>query len=76
MKDEQVKEIAEAIRVIAHGGLSGPTGLEALAMSLAGEGPYSFKNVAAALGHIATAIDDLTDAYRERTHVLQKANKE
>lgn len=75
MKDDQAKEVADAIRAIAHGGLSGPGGLEALAMSLAGSGQFEFSNVASSLGHIAMAIDEFTEAYRERTEVLRKASK-
>jgi hypothetical protein len=39
-EQEQMDDLIDAIRRIAHGGVSGPTGLEALTMALCGSGLF------------------------------------
>lgn len=65
--------LVSAVRAIAHGGVSGPTGLEMLAMAIAGVGlhePLSASiegaglAVAEALQSVATSIDNLAIAVR------------
>jgi len=81
MDDETINELVEigkgiigAIKEIAHGDVSGPAGLEALAMAVAGE---SFKfplstaiseagiEIRGGLSEIAKSINNLADAIRE-----------
>lgn len=50
--------IADAIRTIASGGLGGPNGLEAVTMSLGGEGPPGENSVYSGLIDIANAIEE------------------
>lgn len=69
MDEQQLAELTHAIGSIAHGDTSGPTGLEALGMALAGEGEpgrvslagvstSSADTIAAALLEVAVAIRD------------------
>jgi len=67
MNKEQLEQLITAITRIAYGSVSGPTGLEALSMSIAGEGlskPLSdaVYEVAEGLNNIADAIDRLAAA--------------
>ena len=71
-------ELISAISSISHGGTSGPTGLEGLAMSIAGKGleknlGNSIEILADAiyngLGEIASSIDRLADT-------IDSSNKE
>jgi len=69
---EQIAEIiAGAIRSVSHGGVSGPEGLEMVAMALSGEGPRqplgtALADVAHGLCAIADSIDRLTEAIIEK----------
>ena len=56
--------IAEALRGISHGGLSGPTGLEGVAMALM-NGIGGQNGVGDALVMIAESLRDIADAIRE-----------
>jgi hypothetical protein len=68
--------LVAAIRSIAHGGISGPEGLEALAVALAGNNlkypvgtqimqtASALSDAAIALGEVASAIDNVADAIR------------
>lgn len=61
-QEEDLPALASAVRAIAHGPTSGPTGLELVSMSLATLGEPT---VSAGLHAIAGAIADLADAVRE-----------
>ena len=66
MTDEQIESIITALTKIAHGGTAGPTGFEALAMAIAGDGlnkPLSagMTDIADSLQSIADNIDRLID---------------
>lgn len=57
--DDQAGDVlAAAVRSIAYGTVSGPTGLEALAMALTGEGPFSDNNLSQAIASAGEAIGD------------------
>jgi len=67
LNQDQINDMLVEIRNISHGGLSGPLGLEAVAMALAGEGnpgEYSvsrgLSDVAAAIGRLAEAVETAT----------------
>lgn len=55
MNEEQFDALIDAVRAIAHGSVSGPTGLELVAMALAPKRD----SVATNLGYIADSIRDL-----------------
>ena len=65
MTEEQINNLLYGIRDISHGGLSGPKGLEAVAMAIGGCGDPGSNNVASALNDIALSIRDLADAIRD-----------
>jgi hypothetical protein len=50
-------ELVSAVRAIAHGPVSGPTGLEAVCMALAGEGPIGHNSLAAAIREAGEAVE-------------------
>lgn len=62
--------LASAVRAIAHGPASGPGGLEALAMSIAGAGDFDSNNLATAVrdgsDSIASALRAIADAIEAR----------
>jgi hypothetical protein len=58
MSDEQIEALINVLRYISHGDRTGPTGFEALAMSLAGEGFPGESSVLSGLDSIANAIRD------------------
>ena len=63
---EAIDGLSEAVRAVAHGGTDQPTGLEALAMAIAGEGrrtPIS-EAVTNAGDEIASAVRELAEAVR------------
>ena len=72
LDDDQVNAIATAIRRIAHGD-STPTGLEALGMSIEGEGSPGHNPLSDAIrdGHVA-----VTDAIREGLADIAEAIRE
>ena len=49
-------ELTTAVRAIAHGSISGPTGLEAVTMAIAGEGHPGHDNLAQAVRDAGDAI--------------------
>lgn len=55
MKPDEFERLSTAIRSISHGGVEGPTGLEALAMSIGGEGPYK-SGLAGEIAALGTAV--------------------
>jgi len=63
MDNEQVDQLAAAITKIAHGPISGPTGLEAVAMALSTAPSGNGGNtVSDALMEVAAAVDRLAEA--------------
>lgn len=68
------KVIARALRSITEGDVDGPGGIESLVMALSGDqvsGRASLaKQTYDGLYAVACAIDNLADAYRERTRRL------
>lgn len=62
LSQEQMEDLTTAITRIAHGDVSGPAGLEGVAMALAGEGKFELRNVSDGLYLIASAIRDLAEA--------------
>lgn len=59
-----IEELGRAVRSIAHGGISGPEGLEMLAMAVAGEAPFRDNSLASAVRmidttEIAEALDNV-----------------
>lgn len=65
MNDEQAQHIASALRDISYGGTSGPTGLEAVTMALAGPGVSGHDSVASAIRDVADALREVAEAIRE-----------
>jgi hypothetical protein len=63
MTDEQVEYIANALKSISHGSVHGPTGLEGVAMALAGDGLSS--PIGEGLAQIADAINNLANEISE-----------
>lgn len=66
--------LAKAIEALVQGDVHGPGGIESIVMALTGRDisdreslPYQ---ISTALGGVASAIDNLADAYRERTRRL------
>jgi len=59
MTHEQIEKLIEALTRIAHGGTSGPTGLEALAMAIAGERLH--KPLSEAMTDIADSLQGISD---------------
>ena len=59
MNPEQYDALISAVRAIAHGPASGPTGLELVSMALAKGGEPS---VSASISQLAAAVDRLADA--------------
>lgn len=59
MTKEQVDELICAVRRIAYGDQHDPTGLEALAMSLSGDGTPGLND------SVAKGLHDIADAIRE-----------
>ena len=64
MTDEQVREIAAAIRNIAHGGIAGPEGIEGLTMVIGGD-PKNGTTLAGAIYAVAEAIGRIADIMEE-----------
>ena len=62
MTDDPLTDLIAAVRAIAHGPTSGPTGLELVAMALAGRGG----SVAESLDRIANAIERLAEVIDDR----------
>jgi hypothetical protein len=63
MSDEEFRaQLISAINYMTGGQLSGPSGLELLAMALSGRDG----NVASSIDRVAEAIDGLSEAVRER----------
>lgn len=58
MSDEQIESLVNVLRYISHGDRTGPTGFEALAMSLAGQGTPGESCVLSGLDAIANSIRD------------------
>lgn len=62
---QTLRVIADALARMVHGPTAGPgsapMGLEAVAMALAGEGPFGKNSVAHALHSVSGAIEQLTD---------------
>jgi hypothetical protein len=69
MNDDQFAALISAIRAIAHGPTTGATGLELVAIALAGKGDGS---VSASLDAIAGAIEDLSHAVGQLAAVLDE----
>jgi hypothetical protein len=67
MTDDQFAALISAIRAIAHGPTSGATGLELVAIALAGKGDGS---VSASLDGIAGAIENLSHAVGQLASVM------
>lgn len=70
LSDEQINDLITAISSIAYGNSGNPGGLEALAMSIAGEGPYHhYNSLSHSLDGVSTAIwnglHDIANAIRE-----------
>lgn len=74
MTDKQVERIASALWAISQGGISGPAGLESVAMALSGEGLRAPVGVAlqdcgvlieSGLNNVAESIRELAEAIRE-----------
>ena len=66
--DEGARMIADALLRISYGDVSGPTGLEGLAMAIAGEGPFGHDSLKHAVRElteqferIATALETIAD---------------
>jgi hypothetical protein len=64
MTPEQVTKLCDAITKIAHGPTSGATGLESVAMSVAGEGLKSpigpaLQDLADNVGRVADALENI-----------------
>lgn len=59
MTDEQIESIVTALTKIAHGGTAGPTGLEALAMAIAGERLH--KPLSEAVDNVADSLQNISD---------------
>jgi hypothetical protein len=59
MTEEQYDALIAAVRAIAHGPVSGPTGLELVAVAMSRTEDAS---VAASLDRVASAIERLADA--------------
>ena len=72
MTEKQLAEIVSAIRSISHGGTSGPLGLEGLTMAVADITGSGKDTLADAIRSISASLDDLAEAYRERTEVIEK----
>jgi hypothetical protein len=68
---EQFDELVSAVRAIAHGSLSGPTGLEMLAMSFAGEGLRT--PIGPALESLATAVREHAEAVTNAAETIVSA---
>lgn len=64
MTKEQFDQLISAVRAIAHGPTSGPTGLEMVAMSLSGEGSGT---------PIGPALESLAEAVREHATSVTEA---
>lgn len=72
--DDRLEDLTSAVRAIAHGGATTPTGLEAVSMSLDGAGGApgrdggiagALRSIASALESVAESIGDLGDAVRQ-----------
>ena len=62
MTKAQIDSLLGAISTISHGGISGPTGFEALTMAIGGEGMPGENNVASSLSGIAQSIENIASA--------------
>lgn len=54
---DALESLASAVRAIAHGGLDGPAGLEALGMDLVGAGRPGHDSLAAAIRDAGESIE-------------------
>lgn len=57
-------KLTNAVRSVAHGGVSGPSGLEMLAMAISGEGVKS--SLADPLSRLADAVTQIAEGNAER----------
>jgi hypothetical protein len=65
-EEEIAKDIIYAIKRLSFGDQSGPTGMEAISMAIAGEGTPGHDSVAAGLHDVASAIRDLASVICEK----------
>ena len=59
MTREQTEKLIEALTRLAYGTASGPTGLEALSMAIAGNGLY--KPLSEAVDNVADSLQNISD---------------
>jgi hypothetical protein len=57
IENNDLSELAAAVRAIAHGGTSGPTGLEMLTMAIVGDGAFARDNLAQAIRDAGESIE-------------------
>lgn len=64
--EQTLDDLVSAVRSIAHGPVSGPTGLEALSMAIAGSGEFGSSN-------LSTAITSAASEIAEALHAIARA---
>ena len=62
---DALRPLTSAVRAISHGGIDGPTGLEALGMDLVGEGRPGHDSLAAAIRDAGESIGNGLHAVAE-----------
>ena len=60
MNDDQIESLISAIKSISHGSISGPAGLEGLAMSIAGEGAIGHNSLRQAVLEVACSLTEIS----------------